>query len=245
MDLVFTKIGIELLVIAPIIYFGLYRIKVKWRLLLLFVIFFMLNQILLELPRQFSEFSFTGGSWNWSGKIYAIIGSIVFYFLFRKDFSANDFFTLKQKKGSLKTNTLITAVIGMVAIAISFFLFGKSEPKPETLFFQLTMPGFDEEIAFRGIMLGLLATLLKDRLKLGKISFGNPAVLITAILFGLVHSLHIDKNGSISQNWIYFAQTFLLGWIWGWMTIKSRSILMALVSHNLTNTLGTLTTWIK
>jgi len=48
-------------------------------------------------------------------------------------------------------------------VCTSFFSYFDSakEFDWETLIFQLTMPGFDEEIIFRAILLGLLLTSLK------------------------------------------------------------------------------------
>ncbi|MBP7500508.1 MAG: CPBP family intramembrane metalloprotease, partial [Chryseobacterium sp.] len=43
----------------------------------------------------------------------------------------------------------------------------------------------------------------------------------------------------------YFIQTGFAGYIWGWITIKSRSILLAILSHNFSNFFGTLSTMIK
>ncbi|WP_409014428.1 type II CAAX prenyl endopeptidase Rce1 family protein [Algoriphagus sp. 4150] len=37
-----------------------------------------------------------------------------------------------------------------------------------------------------------------------------------------------------------FFWSFLYGLIWGWITIKSGSILLALISHNLSNGIGNL-----
>jgi len=125
--------------------------------------------------------------------------------------------------------------------SIIWFIFGKSEYNFETLAFQISIPGIDEEIFFRGLLLGLLSSALKD-----KISFlGNPSILLTAILFGFMHALKIDKNNSLSFESIYFFQTGIAGYVWGWVTIKSRSILLAILSHNLSNFFGTLLTMIK
>ena len=111
----------------------------------------------------------------------------------------------------------------------------------EGLVFELTMPGYDEEIAFRGIMIGILSTLLIET----KNIFKNPAIWITAILFGLVHALKFDGNWSLHIDWIYFSYTFLYGFLLGWMTIKSRSILMSVISHNTANVFATLVAMIK
>ncbi len=90
-------------------------------------------------------------------------------------------------------------------------------------------------------MLGLLMTSLKDKIPY----LGNPAVLLTAILFGFGHGLSLDKNYTIDFNPLYFMQTGFAGYVWGWITMKSRSILLAILSHNFGNFFGTVSAMIK
>jgi membrane protease YdiL (CAAX protease family) len=94
------------------------------------------------------------------------------------------------------------------------------------------MPGIDEEIAFRGIMLGLLTKMLRPN---PKFTFFHPAILVTGLLFGLAHGLLLTKSFELSFKSGPFISTMILGMIWGWMTMKSGSILLALISHNLGN----------
>ncbi len=124
-------------------------------------------------------------------------------------------------------------------------MIGKNEFNLESLGFQLTMPGFDEELAYRGIMIGLLATFLVDKITIKNRSIGNPAVWITAILFGLIHALKIKEIWQFQMDWIYFSYTFLFGFVLGWLTLKSRCILFPLITHNTVIFLGTLVTMIK
>ncbi|MCB9310808.1 MAG: CPBP family intramembrane metalloprotease [Lewinellaceae bacterium] len=241
----FIKNILELLIVFPIILVTLNKSATRWKALILFGLFFIFNSFLLELPRQIPEFKIINGHWNWSGKIYAVLGSILFYLGIRKNLGQYNFFTWRQKEYSLKPTIIASVAVSILTIGISYFFFGKSEIDIETFFFQGTMPGLDEEIAFRGIMLGLLSTTLKPKLKINGLNISNPSILVTSILFGLIHSLQIDNEWNIRNNWMYFGQTFLFGLIVGWMTLKSGSILIPLISHNLTNMLGTVTTWIK
>ena len=128
---------------------------------------------------------------------------------------------------------------------MGIFLFGESEPDVGTFFFQLGMPSLDEEFAYRGVMLGLLLTALKPDLKIAALNLGNPSIIVAAILFGLVHSLNLNSSWELSQDWLYFSYTFTYGLALGWMTIKSRSILFPIISHILSNEIGTMLTWIK
>ena len=101
-----------------------------------------------------------GGSWNWDGKIYGIIWGIVAYFIFRDQFSENKFFTFKQNREGLKP--AIWAAILVIGIPTLLGTLNTKEFNLETLLFQITMPGLDEEIMFRGVLLGLMCGCLRN-----------------------------------------------------------------------------------
>jgi membrane protease YdiL (CAAX protease family) len=115
----------------------------------------------------------------------------------------------------------------------------------ENIFFQLTMPGIEEEIAYRGIMLGLLNKILTPKIKIFDKSLGSPAIWITAILFGLSHGLFITDSFKIIFNYFPFLSAIFSGFIWGWITLRSGSILLSVISHNLTNVINNLIVIIK
>ncbi|MCG1036253.1 CPBP family intramembrane glutamic endopeptidase [Polaribacter sargassicola] len=199
-----------------------------------FVIFFLVNQISVNLPSISSEFRIFNSSsnWNWDGKIYTIICSILFL-LFYKKYQLKDYFlTFKQENKFFKKGVIIIISLLIFKITLMFFAPNKLL-NWETLFYQFSMPGLDEEIAYRGIMLGLLTKILKY-----KNLILNSSVWITAILFGFAHGLSLSKEFSIIFNIYPFLITMFYGLIWGWITIKSGSVLLALISHNLGNGMG-------
>jgi len=105
----------------------------------------------------------------------------------------------------------------------------------EALYYQLTMPGLEEELAFRGIMLGLLAKILHQDIRLFGIGFGSASMWATAILFGLAHGFTLSSNFELAFHTEAFFSTLSLGLIYAWLTVKSGSILLPLISHNLYN----------
>ena len=134
------------------------------------------------------------------------------------------------------------AAIFIVVLATTLgVLLGSDKFNLETLAFQLTMPGIDEEIMFRGILLGLLMSALKPKIPF----LGNPSVLLTAILFGFVHALTIDKNNSVGFEPLYFVQTFIGGYAWARVTVQTRSVLLAVLSHGFSNFFSALATMLK
>jgi len=235
---------IEFIAISPLIFGNFDRSGDKWKNLLLFASYYCLYLFLLSAPTLFPELQFVESNlWNWSGKTYAITGSLLFYSLFRKSFANHNFISFKQNNNSLRPKFFIVLIIFILTIGLSF-LIKYSDENISQLKFQFTMPGIDEELAFRGIMLGILSNTLRSKIHIGSINLGNPSLIITSILFGLGHSLKIDDIYNFHQNWFEFVNMFAIGLLLGWMTIKSGSIIMAILSHNLINTLPKIILWI-
>lgn len=93
-------------------------------------------------------------------------------------------------------------------------------PLPLALLLFAVMPAITEEVAFRGFILSGLQ---------GSHKVGS-AVVISAVLFGLLHVL-------ISLNQQFFNAT-ILGLVLGWLAIKSRSLYPGVVMHATNNGLA-------
>lgn len=233
---VVLEILFHLLLVLPIIIFTLKK-KELINVLLVFMIYSILHKIMLWLPLEYKEFSFDG-NWNWSGKLYAILFSVVFLLFYRKYPMKDYFLTFKQKHTFLKKGIFIIGFILLVQLILAFYSMSRSL-NFETLLFQLSMPGIDEEI-MRGINLGLLSKILDS-----KTFIFSPAVWVTGILFGFAHGLFITQDFGIMFKLPSFLRTMIYGLIWGWITVKSGSIMLALLSHNLGNGLTKLLSMIK
>ena len=229
---------IHLVIVLPIILLTLKNRSLEnLKILLAFSIFFMANGVLLYLPIEFDELRIINGRWNWTGKILAILGAIIFLLVYRKFHLQDYFLTFKQHKKSLKSGIIAILVVFLVSTILNFkFNTPTSEWHTETILYQFTMPGINEEIAFRGIMLGLLVKILKPN---------SIAMLITALLFGMAHGLFLNQNFELIFKSQPFFQTTIMGMIWAWVTIKTGSILLALLSHNLGNVSGKIISVIK
>lgn len=238
-----TLQAVILLTICPIIVVALNKSDNKWKSLSLFFAYYFFYVCLLFLPINFPELRFIDTQWNWSGKTYAIIGSLLFYFLFKNVFKNYNYITIKQKNKTSRSRLIVLIVLYLITIALAVFAIKNTAERSAQLWFQFTMPGLDEELAFRGIMLGLLSNSLKPKIYVASKSLGNPALLITSIIFGLVHSFFIDPNWGFHQNWFEFFNMFGIGLLLGWITLKSGSILMPILAHNLINTLPKLFFW--
>jgi CAAX protease family protein len=228
---------LQLIIISPILFFTLTNKKRDtFYTLIVFILFVFLNHILVY-SYTLKAFHFFNQNWNWSGKVLAICGSIIFL-IFYKKYPINEYgITLHQKPKSIRISIVVLAVFVFATILIGLFASQKTNFNLETLSFQLTLPGIDEELAFRGIMIGLLSQILVEHINISYLKFINPSILITSILFGLDHAFNFDKNLNLSLDFIMFLQIFLMGIVMGWIFVRSKSILFPMIIHNISNTL--------
>jgi membrane protease YdiL (CAAX protease family) len=154
-----------------------------------------------------------------------------------------NFLSFKQSKKALLKTILVSSIL----ICIAFFSYfdTRIDFDIEILAFQLTMPGIDEEIMFRGILLALLLTCLQDKIRIKEKVFGNPSILIIGILFGLVHGFSVTDGLELRFEFYPFIWTSISGYVLSWITVESKSILLPILSHNMINFIQTLMKMIK
>lgn len=236
MTRIFVQAFFHLLLVSPIIFINLKNYKLETlKVVAAFAAFYVANQLLVFLPILYPNFRLFDGMWNWTGKLFAIVGSVLFLLAYRKYRRQDYYLTLKQNKSFTRNGVLVVLGISLCH-ALSLVLFSTPIPhSSETIFFQMTMPGVDEEVAFRGIMLGLLSQVLSKQMTVLNIPLGNPAIWVTSIMFGMVHGLILQEGYQLHFNFGYFISTLLSGVVFAWLTIKSGSILMSLILHNTQN----------
>lgn len=233
---------LPLLVLLPLTFFFLID-KRQIKTFGLFSLVFIFYQIILRLPVEFNELQIIHGKWNWTGKTFGIVFGLLAYLFLRQKLKPFDFLRFRQNPKTLKKTFLLTLIPVFTAL---FSYFGASKQfDMETLLYELTMPGFDEEIMFRGILLGLLLTCFKDKIIIKKRTFGNPSVLFVGLLFGLVHGIGVTNSNKLVFEIYPFLWTFIVGYIWSLIAVESKSILQPIISHNLNNFLQHFITMIK
>lgn len=225
---------IELLLVLPITLLSIRKSKGSWKLILLCFLFYLISSNSLRVVFLFPQLDFIGGYWNWSGKAFSIIVSVLFYFIFKSKLKENDFFTLKQVPNSLKPAIFVSILVLFYTFLNAYFCFNSDTFDFETLLFQLTMPGLDEEISYRGILLGMFLTALKPSRKMKRLRI-EPAIWIVSFWFGMVHSFGFDNEWRVTQDWFIFLNSFLIGFALAWVAQKTKSILLPIIVHNLSN----------
>ena len=216
------------LILPLLLIFMKERTKENYLRVLSIVVCYLVYYFALTLRYHFDCFDIIKGNWNWDGKIYGVIWGVAAYFIFRRQFADNNFFTLKQNKEGLKSALKVAAVI--ISISILGGIVKDKDCDFETLLFQISMPGIDEEIMYRGVLLGFMCSALRS----GGVAWRNPAIIINGVLFGLVHALSIN-DGTLQFSIVNFVWTWILGYSFGYIAIKTRSILLPMLTHNLYN----------
>lgn len=178
---------------------------------------------------------FSSQQWNWTGKAATLIATILFVYF-------NPVLTRKAIgfTGSLKYSSWLPLIgVGGTALFLrtvlkvfsgNFHFFQNFE----TFAFQATLPGFSEEIIYRGILLGILNKVYPATISIFKARIGW-GVLIISILFGLEHGISIDKYLHLDFNSQKFCMTMGTGFIMVWLKQRSGSLLPSVVFHNLWN----------
>lgn len=177
--------------------------------------------------------SFVGSelSWNWSGKIIAIALTLVMYALLPRPLRAEAGLFAVPRTSDWKS------VVGVSALLLAFFwcisyLFRDGEAVTrETILFQATMPGLDEEPLYRGVLLALLVSAFGKPWRIAGVGIGWGALPII-LFFGLAHAVSQELNIEAVVS-VFIATVMGAGLLW--LKEKTSSIWIAVVVHNLAN----------
>lgn len=205
--------------------------KLGWFLFALFLIF--LEDVALSrgfglLPKLPTP---DGLNWNWSGKlqstlVFLVVASLPFMGWKRVGL------TLEWREGAKWA--WVAFALGTAAVfaySLSDGVNGTSSI--ETIAFQFTMPGIEEELAYRGCILLALNEAFRGRFN----GLGTPlswgALLIT-IQFGFAHSL-FWHDGALGFNYWPFITTSIFGFVFLWLREKSGNLILPIAMHNILN----------
>ena len=169
------------------------------------------------------------GHWNWSGKTVCVLLSLCWLPILR----------LSRQEIGLGLPTTrgawIAAALGicvMPAMAAAECMVRAPRPYDlEQLAFEASLPGLDEELAYRGI----LFSLLLRGFSAGR--FDGRATLLSAgivtMLFWLAHVIFLRKSG-IGHDFDK-PEVLLAGVLFAWLRVRSGSLAACMIAHNLDN----------
>jgi membrane protease YdiL (CAAX protease family) len=124
--------------------------------------------------------------------------------------------------------------LAAVQAAVAGSLGNNSSADAETLLFQAVVPGLDEELIFRGVLLALLdqAFLARWRLAGAELGWGTVAV---SLLFGAVHGVGFDSRWHLDLHLLSVAFTTMASLVYCWLRARTGSLLFPVLTHNASN----------
>jgi membrane protease YdiL (CAAX protease family) len=174
-----------------------------------------------------------GGEFNWTGKLLAL--AITLAIASHPAFGwRRSGLTLQQRKGSLLPALLVA--LPVIALYLFFALTGEEQATPKAIAFQLTLPGFEEEPFYRGILLLALAEAFRGRMRIAGAELGWGAIL-SSVLFGLTHAFAFD-DGGFAFDTLYFLLTAVPALLLVWMRERTGSLLLPVLLHNFGNSIA-------
>jgi len=175
-----------------------------------------------------------GGTWNWQGKLMALATSMGVAAL--PAFGLRQVgVTLSHAAGSLKAAAPIAAAYCAFFVLIAL-LFPAEPVSAEDLAFQLTIPGLEEELFYRGVLMFALDQAFRGRKRLLGVDWGWGAVL-SCLLFGLTHAFGYS-DGDFSFDPVTMALTAMPSFIAVWIRLRTGSLLLPVLLHNFGNSLS-------
>ncbi|MEM1106645.1 MAG: CPBP family intramembrane glutamic endopeptidase [Pseudomonadota bacterium] len=176
-------------------------------------------------------YSFSNPPWaslNWYGKILSTLVALAVAAIPAIGFKRSGM-TLKQLPGSWTAWLFAAVVLGVVTYFAATD--GYVSSNLEAKIFQWTMPGLDEELLYRGVLLLMLNEALRSRVTVLGARMGWAA-LITSILFGAVHGVAFDDG--VFQFTLPWSQT-LSGLVLVWIRERTGSVILPILGHNYGN----------
>ncbi len=169
--------------------------------------------------------------WNWQGKLLALAATLM---LARSPCLgwANAGLAVKQAAGSLRTALPVAVVYCVFFVALAF-AFPSGSASHETIAFQLSMPGLEEEAFYRGLLLAALDRAYRGRVRFLGIDWGWGAPL-SCVMFGLAHAFGYS-DGAFAFEPMVMLLTTIPAILAVWLRYRTGSLLLPVVLHNAGN----------
>jgi hypothetical protein len=187
----------------------------------------MLTQLFGNVPSLLSS-----SEWNWQGKAMALALSLGIASLGVFGWRRAGL-TLRHKVGSLRPALIGLGIYCLFFLAIAL-AFDNGSASTETIAFQLTMPGLEEEIFYRGLLLLALNEAFRGRVQWLGVGWGWGAIL-SSLVFGLAHAFSYSADAGFAVEPIYLTLTAIPSLLGVWLRERTGSLLMPIIAHNFGN----------
>jgi len=175
--------------------------------------------------------------YNWGYKSLSLVFSLIvaIILIVSREFRSRELgLSFLQAPGTGRALLTVVLPYLVLLVVLNATLQGHTKDGSlETFLFQATMPGLAEEIAFRGIILALFDRMFAARFRVFGAELGYGAIA-TSLVFGLIHAAPFTAE-LLSQEIANALSATVIGFILVWIRCRSRSLVLPVVVHNLSN----------
>ncbi|GEQ98494.1 hypothetical protein JCM17844_21310 [Iodidimonas gelatinilytica] len=131
----------------------------------------------------------------------------------------------------------IPVTVAYIAFFVALaFVFPSENASVETIAFQLTMPGLEEEIFYRGLLLFAFDRAFTGRTRFLGVDWGWGAFFSSAV-FGLAHAFGYS-DGAFSFEPMIMALTAVPSLLAVWLRLRTGSLVLPILLHNAGNSIS-------
>ena len=170
---------------------------------------------------------------SWLGKSLSLLGTCTILALLPRGSFKDAGARWDQAPGSLGPAAIFAGMTVLGAATTSALISWSPNISAERLMFQATMPGLDEELFMRGLMLLLLHQAFGKNMIIGGAETGW-ALWLTTLIFGLLHGV-AWADGGLQINAPAIVLTGFAGFVAGWARERTGSLVVPVVFHNAFN----------
>jgi membrane protease YdiL (CAAX protease family) len=210
------------------------RGRVKWGWLAAALILMVVYDALLTRGYGHLPIRFWPSDWNWEGKTLAVALSLAVASLPLMGWRRSGL-TLKQDRRGLHGALMLSGLLIALFLGLALYFPGQGTDA-DTLAFQLTMPGLDEELFYRGVLLLMLNEAFGRPVRVLGASMGWGA-LVSSVGFGLTHALGYS-DGGFTFDPLLMGATGAPALLLVWLREKTGSLLAPVLLHNFGNSIS-------
>ena len=97
--------------------------------------------------------------------------------------------------------------------------------------FMAIMPGLNEEFIYRGLLLGLLNKIFKNKFRIFKTNFGWGAI-ITSMILGILYGFQVGDNFQVHLDYFTILISGVYGFLFALIRERSGSLVFPVIAHS-------------